>query len=259
VIPLRDDNPTTSPPIVTLALIAACTAVFLAQGHGDEVIDKVTARFAMVPARVFGGDVTLTVPISAYRAIEVRLPPAAVPEWGTLLTCTFLHGSWLHLIGNMWVLWIFGDNVEERFGKLRYLLFYLLSGVLASATHLLLQPSSQVPTVGASGAIAGVMGAYLLLYPHARVLTLIPLGFILQMVVVPAWVFLGLWFLLQVFGTLGGDGVGGVAWWAHIGGFVAGLVFAALLRNHHRLRGKPQVITLTARRLGGPRRHDPWP
>ena len=250
MIPLRDDNPTTTRPVVTLAIIAACTAVFLLQGAGQELLDDVTARFAMVPARVLG-DADVVLPIDRGRAL--RLPPAAVPEWLTLLTCTFLHGSWLHLIGNVWILWIFGDNVEERFGRVRYLIFYLASGVIASATHLLTQPQSPVPTVGASGAIAGVMGAYLLLYPHAKVLTLIPLGFILQMAVLPASLFLGLWFLLQVLQgvvTLGQDAVGGVAWWAHIGGFVAGMLVALVLRNRHRLSPAPRIVHLSTRRLG---------
>jgi membrane associated rhomboid family serine protease len=254
VIPLRDDNPTTRPPFVTWAVIAACTGIFLLQGAGRELLDDVTAGFSMVPARVLGdGPVTLPVATHGGREVVLRLPDAAVPEWLTLLTCTFLHGSWLHLIGNMWILWIFGDNVEERFGHVRYLIFYVGSGVVASATHLLTQPDSPVPTVGASGAIAGVMGAYLLLYPHAKVLTLIPLGFILQMAVLPASLFLGLWFALQVVQglvTLGVDAVGGVAWWAHIGGFVAGVLVAVVLRHRHRLAPAPRPVHLSTRRLG---------
>lgn len=251
MIPLRDDNPTTKPPVVTWALIATCTVVFLLQGAGTEQLDAITAQFAMVPARVFGAsDVVLQLGYGR----GLRLPPAAVPEYATLLTCTFLHGSWLHLLGNMWILYIFGDNVEERFGRARYLAFYLAAGVLASATHLVSQPDSPMPTVGASGAIAGVMGAYLLLYPKARVLTLVPLGFLLQLLVLPAWVFLGLWFVLQLFSgllLLGREAVGGVAWWAHIGGFVAGIALAAVLQRGQRLRPRPQVIVLQRGRLGG--------
>lgn len=256
MIPLRDDNPTTQVPVVTLALIAACTGVFLLQGAGQEVLDDVTARFSMVPARVFGEDAVLELSTGYGRSSSVRLPPAAVNEWLTLLTCTFLHGSWLHLIGNVWILWIFGDNVEERFGRVKYLLFYLLCGVLASATHLFTDPRSPVPTVGASGAIAGVMGAYIVLYPHARVHALLPIGFFLQFVVVPAWVFLGIWFALQVIpglATLGAEAVGGVAWWAHIGGFVAGAVAALLMRVLGALRPQPQVIQLRAGRFGSRR------
>ncbi len=248
MIPLRDDNPTTRTPVVTLAVIAACSAVFLWQGAGTSALDEVTARLAMVPARVSGEeDVVLRLSHGASRNIAVELPPAWVPEWLTMLTCTFLHGSWLHLLGNLWILWIFGDNVEERFGRLRYLAFYLGCGVLASVTHYFSEPHSPVPTVGASGAIAGVMGAYLLLYPHARVLTLIPLGILLHTAVVPAWVFLGLWFALQLLQglvTLGGEAVGGVAWWAHIGGFVAGLAFASVQKRRDRLRPAPRVVAL---------------
>ena len=248
MIPLRDDNPTTRTPVVTLAVIAACSAMFLWQGAGSSALDEVTARLAMVPARVSGEeDVVLRLSHGVSRNIAVELPPAWVPEWLTMLTCTFLHGSWLHLLGNLWILWIFGDNVEERFGRLRYLALYLGCGVLASVTHYFSEPHSPVPTVGASGAIAGVMGAYLLLYPHARVLTLIPLGILLHTAVVPAWVFLGLWFALQLLQglvTLGGEAVGGVAWWAHIGGFVAGIVFAAVLRRQDRLRPAPRVVAL---------------
>lgn len=167
MIPLRDDNPTARTPVVTLAVIAACSVAFLLQGAGTSALDEVTARLAMVPARVSGADpAVLELPVGAGRVDRIALPPSWVPEWLTMLTCTFLHGSWLHLLGNLWILWIFGDNVEERFGRVRYLAFYLGCGVLASVTHYFSEPHSAVPTVGASGAIAGVMGAYLLLYPH---------------------------------------------------------------------------------------------
>ncbi|MGE3173163.1 MAG: rhomboid family intramembrane serine protease [Planctomycetota bacterium] len=264
MIPLRDENPTTTRPVVTWALIAVCVAVFLLQGAGHEILDPVTAGLAMIPARVLGDrPVELPLMLEVGRRVVVEVPPAAVPEWLTLLTCTFLHGSWLHLLGNVWVLFIFGDNVEERFGRWRYLAFYLASGVLASATHLATEPSSPIPTVGASGAIAGVMGAYLLLYPRARVLALIPLGFFLHLTVVPAALFLGLWFLLQVLQgvvTLGGEAVGGVAWWAHIGGFAAGVGLAALLRHTGRLRPQPTVIQLRGGRMrrGGVPPRRPW-
>lgn len=248
MIPLRDDNPTTTKPVVTIALIVLCVVAFLFQGSSSSGLDDVTAGLSMVPARVNGdSDVVLRLPTMAGRIERIELPSAWVPEWLTMLTCIFLHGSWLHLLGNVWILWIFGDNVEDRFGRLRYLLLYLGTGVLASLSHYLSEPHSALPTVGASGAIAGVMGAYLLLYPHARVLTLIPLGFLLHMTVVPAFVFLLLWFALQVVQglfTLGNGGTGGVAWWAHIGGFVAGVAFALVLRFRDVLRPPPRVIAL---------------
>jgi len=257
MIPLRDNVPSRTRPFVNYAIMATCAAVFLLQLSNAEL----TERLAMIPARVTeGADQTLVRDIDWVRTRagieqrEVLRPalPAWVPEWATLLTCTFLHGGWLHFLGNMWFLWIFGDNVEDRVGHGRYLLFYLCCGVAASATHLALSANSSVPTVGASGAIAGVMGAYLVLYPRAMVLTVVPLFFILHMAVLPAWLFLGFWFAMQLLqGTfaIGALETGGVAWWAHIGGFVTGVLGIMLLRN----RGlRPPVVVRLPRteRLG---------
>jgi membrane associated rhomboid family serine protease len=161
----------------------------------------------------------------------------------TLLSSMFMHGGWMHIIGNMWSLWIFGDNVEDRMGRGGFLLFYLLSGLAAGAVHIVTNPGSTVPTVGASGAIAGVMGAYLLLFPHSSVVTMVPIFFFLQVVEVPAILFLGFWFLSQLFsGTLSlavaGTQAGGVAWWAHIGGFVVGFLWAVPLRRRTAITGR---------------------
>jgi membrane associated rhomboid family serine protease len=161
----------------------------------------------------------------------------------TLLSSMFLHGGWMHIIGNMWSLWIFGDNVEDRMGRGGFLLFYLLSGLAAGAVHVVTNPASRVPTVGASGAIAGVMGAYLLLFPHASVVTMVPIFFFLQVVEIPAVFFLGFWFLSQLFsGTLSlaaaGPQAAGVAWWAHIGGFVVGFLWAVPLRRRTAITGR---------------------
>lgn len=178
-----------------------------------------------------------------------------MPEWLTLLTCTFLHGGWLHVIGNLLFLWIFGDNVEDRFGRVPFLVFYLVCGAAASAAHLVSNPASTVPTVGASGAIAGVMGAYLFLYPHSRVSMLIVFGFFVDVVVLPAPFFLGYWFLLQLLEAGMTDGAGGgVAWWAHIGGFALGGSVAAALRFMAWLRPAPPAVALSRRRYGRP----PW-
>jgi membrane associated rhomboid family serine protease len=149
----------------------------------------------------------------------------------------FLHGSWMHLIGNMWYLWIFGDNVEEAMGHFRYLVFYIISGLLASLSHILSGAGSVLPSIGASGAISGVLGAYLLLYPRARVLTLIILGWFIRLIYIPAAFVLGLWFLLQLLsGSMsGGQDAGGVAFWAHIGGFAAGLILVRLFRKKKRV------------------------
>jgi len=148
------------------------------------------------------------------------------PKWATVLTSMFMHGSWMHLIGNMWFLWVFGNNIEDSMGHLRYIVFYLLTGALASAAHIFAGPGSGVPTVGASGAIAGVMGAYLLLYPKVKIQTLIFLVVYVRVIRMAAWVMLIYWLVIQVVsgaGSIGAEG-GGVAFWAHVGGFVAGLI-----------------------------------
>jgi membrane associated rhomboid family serine protease len=150
----------------------------------------------------------------------------------------FLHGGWAHLIGNMVYLWIFGDNVEDRLGHGRYLAFYLLAGVAAGLAHAYLNPGSAIPTVGASGAISGVLGGYLMLFPHARVLTLVPVLFFFDVVELPALLYLGFWFVMQVVsGALASalaEAAGGVAWWAHVGGFVVGMALGPLLRRRRR-------------------------
>ncbi len=176
-----------------------------------------------------------------------------MPPLLTILTCIFLHGGWMHFLGNMWFLYIFGDNVEDRFGHGGFLAFYLGCGVAASVAHLLTNPTSGVPTVGASGAIAGVMGAYFFLYPRAVVLTLIPIFVFLHLIVVPAWVFLGVWFLIQLFkGTVS---VGaGVAWWAHIGGFAVGFLVSWALHVAGALRPEARQVRPATRRIDPLRR-----
>ena len=249
MIPLRDSIPAQRRPIVTQALVAVCAAVFLLQLGAPDMI----ARLGMVPARVLDADAALTYrQVLGGRIVTLRMPAAWVPDWLTLLTCTFLHGGWLHFLGNMLFLWIFGDNVEDRLGRLGYLGFYLGCGVAASATHLMISPDSTVPTIGASGAIAGVMGAYMLLYPHSRVQMLVFFGFFIDVIVLPAPFFLGYWFLLQLVPgmvSLGEVGRGGIAFWAHIGGFVVGTAVALLLRRTATLRPAPPGIVLTRRRV----------
>ena len=219
MFPLRDENPSRSVPVITRVLIVFNAAAFVYElmlGHDLRIF---MYTWGMVPARV-----TL--------ALQYGEESIAAPGL-TLLTSMFLHGGWLHLIGNMWYLWIFGDNVEDVLGPVRYLLFYFLCGIAAGATHVLLSPGSSVPTVGASGAIAGVLAGYASLFPHARVVTLIPLGFFLQVVELPAVALLVLWFVIQGlsgFLSLGAPGASGVAWGAHVGGFLAGLVLVRVLR-----------------------------
>jgi membrane associated rhomboid family serine protease len=248
MIPLRDDVPSGRPPFVNWAIIGLTAGVFLLQLQGGE---ELIERYGMIPARVASPDGVVRikdlVQIPGMRnrvVIERPALPSGVPAWLTLLTCVFLHGGWMHFIGNVWILYIFGDNVEDRFGRVGYLLFYLGSGVLASATHLLTNLDSTVPTIGASGAIAGVMGAYFILFPRAQVLTLIPVVFI-HVIRLPAPFFLGIWFLLQFFqGTMAISDVesGGVAWWAHIGGFVVGVVVALVFRYLERRPAHWKVI-----------------
>src|SRR5690606_4299143 len=207
MIPIRDQIPTKRVPLVTYALIAVNVLVFLLEwlaGSGQEAL---VYEFALIPAEVTAG--------------------LDVGDVRDIFTSMFMHAGLAHLLGNMLYLWIFGDNVEDSMGGLKYLFFYLIGGVVASLTHILTNPNSQLPTVGASGAIAAVLGAYLILYPQSRVLTIIPFGFFIRMTMVPAIVLLGYWFVLQFFSGLLSVGatedVGGVAFWAHVGGFVAGV------------------------------------
>ena len=221
MIPLRDINPSRSTPVVTLALIVMNTVVFLYQLSLER-----TAQLALLNGLGF---VPARLPL-ALRSPEMSFVDALLPLW----TSMFLHGGFLHLLGNMWFLWVFGDNVEDRLGHLRFLVFYLLCGAGAGVTHALVELQSTVPTVGASGAVSGVLGAYFVLFPRSRVITLVPLVFVFLTVRLPAMVVLGYWFLIQFFsglGTLGGDQTAGVAWWAHIGGFVFGML---LLRGVRR-------------------------
>ena len=236
MIPLHDDNPTEITPVVTIALIALCSLVFLYQfSLPERAGETFVFHFGAIPAVIFGH--------------EEALPDEAVgfPVTLTLLTSMFLHGGWMHLIGNMLYLWIFGNNVEDAMGHVKFVVFYLVCGVLAATSHALTDPSSAVPMVGASGAISGVLGAYLLLYPRAQVMVLIPLGIFMRMMYVPAGFVLGFWFVLQLLsgGMSLGQGGGGVAWFAHVGGFVAGMVLIGLFKN-------PDV------RFFAPARHRGW-
>ena len=215
-LPLYDDNPTARIPYVTYALIALCVVVFLCQLGWDA--DTVAATFGMIPAVLFG---------SAQLAPDV----ATVPPWVTIFTSMFLHGGWLHLGGNMLFLWIFGNNIEDVLGHARYLLLYLASGVAAALSQALPDTASVVPMIGASGAIAGVLGAYLLLYPYAKVHVLIWIVIFVRIIAVPAWIMLGLWFGLQLLdGLLSSPDDAGVAFWAHVGGFVSGMALLLVSR-----------------------------
>ncbi len=219
MIPLRDTIPSDRFPVVTVSLICVNALIFLYEINlAPYGLAQLFHTWGIVPLRF--------------------THPRLEANYLTLLSSMFLHGGWMHIIGNMWSLWIFGDNVEDRLGRVGFLGFYLLSGLAAGVCHILTNSSSDIPTVGASGAIAGVMGAYLLLFPHARVVTIIPI-FFFQVVQLPAVFFLGFWFISQLFsGTLAlaaSGNAGGVAWWAHIGGFVVGCAWALPLRHRRAL------------------------
>jgi membrane associated rhomboid family serine protease len=226
MFPIRDDNPTLGKPIVTLLLIAANVAVWvLVQGMGqDPALSKSVCELGLIPGEFLGRVMPGTsVPLSPGEVCVLGVER----HWYTPLTSMFLHGGWLHLIGNMWFLWIFGNNIEDSMGHGRYLAFYLLCGLAAAATQTFVSPESLVPMVGASGAISGVMGAYVVLYPRVRVHMLVFLFIFVTRIVVPAYLMLGYWFLLQLIGGSVAHGEAGVAFWAHVGGFVAG---AGLIR-----------------------------
>jgi membrane associated rhomboid family serine protease len=222
VIPLQDDIPAHRPPIVTVAVIAACVMVFLWQaGLGEREMQRAIYRFGMIPAVLLG---------------EARLGRELQPLWSplTLVTSMFLHGGWAHLLGNMLYLWIFGNNVEDRLGHAGFALFYVGCGLAAAAAQILPAPGSTIPMVGASGAVSGVLGAYLVLFPHARVLVLVPFGFMFLHQIRASWM-LGLWIAIQVVSAVAQPAeAGGVAWWAHVGGFAAGALVALPLRQRRR-------------------------
>jgi len=221
MIPYRDDNPTLTTPVVTILLIALTTAVWiLLQGMGMEPgLSRSVCELGLIPGE-FLGRVAEGTTIRLSRATECVL--GAERTWYTPLSSMFMHGGWIHLIGNMWFLWLFGNNVEDSMGHIRYFAFYILSGLAAAAAQTIVTPSSIIPMVGASGAISGVMGAYIVLYPRVRVHLFIPLGFFFFRTAVPAYLMLGYWFLLQLLGGSAATGEGGVAFWAHVGGFLAG-------------------------------------
>lgn len=240
MLPIRDENPTLRAPVVTYALIALNAGFWvLVQGMGAEpALSRSICLLGLIPAELLG---------TARGAIPMGDAVCPVDPSGALLTpltSMFLHGGWFHLLGNMWFLHVFGNNVEDVMGRFRFLLFYLLSGLAAAAAQTLAGPGSLIPMVGASGAIGGVMGSYVLLYPRAGILTFVFLGIFARMMVIPAFVMLGYWFLIQLAsGSLSSGEGGGVAFWAHVGGFVAGLALTPLFRHrdlldaHRRMMG----------------------
>jgi membrane associated rhomboid family serine protease len=226
MLPIRDDVPSRNFPSVTVGLIVLNAVVFFFEiSLGRAALADFVSSYGLVPryltAYFSGADVS---------GGRVFFP---------FLSSMFLHGGWLHLIGNMWYLWIFGDNVEDRLGHFRFVVFYIACGLLAGWAHYVFNLNSRVPTVGASGAVAGILGAYLISYPRARILVLLPLGFFLHFIELPALIVLGFWFVLQfLYGAASAvsSATGGVAWWAHIGGFIGGILIFRLFRPRPRVR-----------------------
>jgi membrane associated rhomboid family serine protease len=223
MIPLKDENPTRTAPWLIFVIIGINALVFL--GQVSMGLQESALRFGLIPAELVhdAGRV--------YSGPQMGLPPGGQvrnfePSWATLFTSMFMHGSWFHLIFNMWFLWIFGNNIEDSMGRFKFILFYLACGVLAAGAQILTDPASAIPMIGASGAVAGVLGGYIVTFPGSRIHTLI-IFFLIMKVTVPAWVILGFWFLGQVISGLGALGLqqaGGVAFMAHVGGFIAGMV-----------------------------------
>jgi len=245
VFPLRDDNPTEIFPIVTLLIIAACVWVWVSvQGAGvsEQVLSSSICGLGAIPAEVTGH---LTA--EALRPGPCRLGGLT---WQALFTSMFLHGSWMHLIGNMWFFWIFGNNVEDSMGHVRFLVFYLLCGLVAAGAHVLTDPASTTPMVGASGAISAIMGAYLVMYPRAVVHTLFFFVIFVRIIPLPAWIILGYWIAIQIVSSLVSPaGGGGVAYTAHIGGFTAGVLLIFLFRNPKLVAAKRSGVVLSRDQL----------
>lgn len=224
MIPLRDINPSRSFPVVTISLIGLNVLVFLyelsLQVISPRALDTFILAAGMVPYQITHG-------------VDIR-PPNIVPIYLTVFTAMFMHGNWLHIGSNMLYLWIFGNNIEDAMGPIRYLLYYLVCGLGAATLQIFVNPNSQIPNIGASGAIAGVLGGYIMLYPQAEIDTLVFFFYIIRIVRVPALILLGYWILIQLFSgvaSLGTPDVGGIAYFAHIGGFITGLALVRLFRR----------------------------
>jgi len=227
MIPLKDTIRSEKYPIVTILLIAANIAVFFYEISLGRYLPQFVKFAGVIPAR--------------FLEPELYLSQGAIGRFFPIFTSLFLHGGWVHLLGNMLYLWVFADNIEGRLGHFKFPIFYLLCGLGASLAHIFANPTSTVPSIGASGAIAGILGAYFILYPKSRVITLVPVFFFFQIIELPAFIFLGVWFLMQFFSGvltlgMGTAQTGGIAWWAHIGGFLTGIFFILLLKGKKRGR-----------------------
>jgi membrane associated rhomboid family serine protease len=257
MFPYHDENATQRPAVVTIAIIALCVATWVfVQGAGsEEAVAASVCNYGLIPGELLGTvEPGVSYPIGP-RMLCVVDPG---PEASHLLTSMFLHGGWMHLLGNMWFLWLFGNNVEDSMTRPRFVVFYLLCGLAAALLQVFAASDSAIPMVGASGAISGVMGAYLVLYPRVRVYTLVPLGFFLTTIALPAWVMLIYWMALQLLGgftQVGGEG--GVAFWAHVGGFLAGVLLVKLFARPDAVAAHREH-QYQPRHVGWDRPRDPW-
>ncbi len=258
MFPYRDDNPSLHKPIVTYVIIGVTAAVwFLVQGAGSQpALAESVCQLGAIPGEILGRlEGERVIPLGRGLGCRVGLQSGT---WHTVVTSMFLHGSWFHIIGNLWFLWVFGDNVEDSMGHARFGVFYVVCGVIAAMAQILVQPSSPIPMVGASGAISGVMGAYLVLYPKVRVHMIVFLGFFITTVAVPAYLMLLYWAFLQVLGglpTVAGAGErGGVAFMAHLGGFVAGVALIKLFAKRALVEAHRRHVAVETHR----RRRLPW-
>ncbi len=234
MIPIRDNQASTSLPVATYILMGINFLVFVLQIQTGFENKALFYSYGLVPAK--------------YTVHEMSKHFSFANQICSIFTYMFLHGGFWHFLGNMWFLYIFGDNVEEYFGSLRFAGFYLICGVISGLFHFFLNPISMIPTIGASGAIAGVMGAYFLLYPKARILTVIPIIIIPWFVEIPAFIFLGFWFLIQFFNAAGSGASSGIAWWAHIGGFIAGLVLVKLNNKMPKIGADQKISQFTIKK-----------
>ena len=235
MIPIRDTIPSKNYPVVNNCIIGINVVLYLVQMAQGPDLNRFVYIYGLVPAR--------------YSIPQITSYFTTGQQFFSLLSFMFLHGGFWHLLGNMWSLYIFGDNVEDRLGPLRYIVFYLLCGITSGLSHLIFNLNSNIPTIGASGAIAGVMGAYLILHPNAKILTLIPIIFIPWFIEIPAFFFLGFWFVLQFIKAAGSHGsIGGIAWWAHIGGFIFGIIFLKIFLLLPEIGVSDQMRRVTAKR-----------
>lgn len=256
MFPYRDENETVRAPVITVAIIVVNVLVWIfVQGAGSAYqVAASTCNYGLIP-----GELMLRVKVGdgfpMGEGLACLMDPGRAPEH--ILYSMFLHGSWMHILGNMWFLWIFGNNVEDSMGRARFVVFYLLCGLAAAAAQVASDPSSMIPMIGASGAIGGVMGAYIVLYPKVRVYNFVFLGFFFTTIALPAWVMLGYWMLLQLFGGMSQLGVheGGTAFWAHVGGFAAGALLIKVFARHAYI-AEHQARTWAPQRLGI--RRDGW-